>query len=174
MFDCGEIVLRELRESDLEGEWYTWFNDPYINKFQDKGIYPNSIEKQKDYYKYLLNSNKDIVMAIEHKDDKVHIGNIGLHKIHYVHRNCEIGIVIGNKKYLNKGYSKIVISKIKEYAFKTLNLNKIFCIIMLGNTASYKAFKSCGFEEEAHLKNHFFKNGKYLDAYILSIFNKNL
>ena len=89
------INLRELRETDLEGSWYKWFNDSVVTKYQNKKIFPNTRENQKKYYSYLQSSNADVVMAIVDEETNKHLGNVGLHKIDWVHRYAELGIVIG-------------------------------------------------------------------------------
>jgi hypothetical protein len=81
-FVQGEyIFLRELQESDLEGDWYKWFNDPEVTIFQNKGIFPNSREKQRHYYDFLTQNNNEVVFAIVEESSNKHIGNVGLHKM---------------------------------------------------------------------------------------------
>jgi len=171
-FELENVYLRELRKSDLEANWFQWFNDNNITKYQDKGTFPNSIEKQTDYYEYLLSSKSDIVFAIIDKTSDEHIGNIGVHNIDYIHRRCEIGIIIGENKYRGKGIAKLCIDKVKSYVFDTLNLRRITVFIMHENIASIKAFESCGFLKEGTMKEHFYKNGKYLDSIIYSLIKK--
>jgi len=166
-FDLGDIYLRELQARDLDGNWYKWFNNSKITQYQDKGIYPNSYEKQFKYYNYLLDSDEDVVMAIIDKKTEMHIGNIGLHKINYIHRRCEIGIVIGEEKFLSQGFGTICVETFVKYAFDILNLNRIMAIIMEENTSSLAIFKKAGFFQEGILNSYFYKNGKYLNSIIL-------
>ena len=96
------IYLRELRESDREGNWYKWFNDSEVTKYQNKKIFPNSKEKEEKYFSYLIDSNSDVVMAIIDSKSNSHLGNVGLHKIDWIHRSAELGIVIGEKVFYGK------------------------------------------------------------------------
>lgn len=165
--DLGEICLRSLTESDLQGNWYKWFNDTEVTKFQNKGVVPNTIEKQRDYYEYLKKSHEDIVLAIIHDKDDIHIGNIGLHKIDYIHRHADVGIVLGERKYWNRGYATKCIEAIKNYSFKTLNLHRLTAHTMKDNKPSYNAFLKAGFKEEGIMSEFFYKNGKYLDMIVV-------
>ena len=115
------INLRELRETDLEGSWYKWFNDSVVTKYQNKKIFPNTRENQKKYYSYLQSSNADVVMAIVDEETNKHLGNVGLHKIDWVHRSAELGIVIGEKEFYGKKYGKQAWKLITEYGFNILN-----------------------------------------------------
>jgi RimJ/RimL family protein N-acetyltransferase len=166
-YDLGDIYLRGLSEKDLLGSWYKWFNDPEVTEFEDKKIFANTYEKQKDYFEYLRKSQTDVVLAIARKDNDQHIGNIGLHKIDYIHRRAEVGIVIGEKDCWGKGYASRSVECIRDYAFNVLNLHRLTALIMKGNESSYKVFTKYGFKEEGVLRNYFYKNGKYLDAHIV-------
>jgi RimJ/RimL family protein N-acetyltransferase len=170
--DLGEIYLRGLQESDLSGNWYTWFNDPVVTRYQDKGFFANTREKQRIYYDHLIKSTSDIILAIILDSNDTHIGNIGLHKIDYLHRHAEIGIIIGEKDYWNKGFATKSICAIVDYAFKTHNLHKLNSLVMKENTGSMKAFENAGFEEEGMIKDYFFKHGAYHDVVLWGKINK--
>ena len=102
--DMGGIYLRSLRQDDLAGNWYTWLNDPVVTRYQDKGIIPNTREKQQSYFEHLAKSSSDVVFAIVFDQTDRHIGNIGLHRIDFIHRHADVGIILGEKDYWNKGY----------------------------------------------------------------------
>jgi [ribosomal protein S5]-alanine N-acetyltransferase len=155
------INLRELRRADLEGNWYKWFNDSVVTKYQNKKIFPNTRESQEKYYSYLLNSNSDVVMAIVDAASNKHLGNVGLHKIDWVHRSAELGIVIGEKEFYGKKYGKQAWKLITEYGFDILNLHRIFALIMEKNIASIKCAEAAGFNCEGKIRDYFYKNGTY-------------
>jgi RimJ/RimL family protein N-acetyltransferase len=168
----NKIYLRELRKSDLSGPWYSWLNDSEVTVFQNKGIFPNSIEKQAQYFESLINNNNDIVLAIVEEDSNKHIGCVGLHKIDWVHRSAELGIVIGDREVWGKKYGKQAWSLITNYGFNVLNLHRIFAIIIEGNIASQKSAEAAGFIQEGNLRDYLFKDGKYLNAFYYSKLNK--
>ena len=162
------IFLRELRQLDLNGPWYSWLNDSEVTVFQNKGIFPNSIEKQTQYFESLINNNHDIVLAIIEEDTNKHIGCVGLHKIDWVHRSAELGIVIGDRDVWGKKYGKQAWSLITDYGFNVLNLHRIFAVIIEGNIASQKSAESAGFILEGKFKDYLFKGGKYINAFYYS------
>jgi len=163
----NNIYLRELRKSDLNGPWYTWLNDSEVTVFQNKGIFPNSIEKQTQYYES-LNNNNEVVLAIVEEATNKHIGCVGLHKIDWIHRSAELGIVIGNRDVWGKKYGKQAWNLITDYGFNVLNLHRIFAVIIEGNIASQKSAESAGFILEGKFKDYLFKEGKYLNAFYYS------
>lgn len=155
------FILRELRENDLEGNWYNWFNDSRVTTYQDKKIFPNTREKQRKYFEILAESNSDVVMDIVDKGTNTHIGNVGLHNIDWVHRSAELGIVIGETEFYGKKYGKQAWHLITEYCFKVLNLHRISAIIMTNNIASIKCAEAAGFICEGEIRDYFYKNGVY-------------
>jgi len=166
--DGGEIYLRPPRRQDLEGNWYSWLNDQVVTKYQDKGIFPNTQEEQEGYYNYILKSKKDVIFAICEKKTDKHIGAVGLHKINWIHRSAELGILIGEKDYWGKGYGKTAWNLITGYGFDVLNMHRIYAFIMYENIYSIKSAKSSGFKEIGRIKDTFYKNGKYHDAFLLN------
>ena len=155
------FYFRELREDDLNGNWYNWFNDSEITKFQNKKIFPNSYEKQKKYYEYLLKSSTDVVFAIIDDSSDIHIGNVGLHHIDWVHRSAELGIVLGEKDFHGKKIGKGAWDMITKYGFDVLNLHRVYAIIMEENHSSRKCAEAAGFKLEGKISDYFFKNGTY-------------
>ena len=123
----NDIYLREIRLSDLDGDWYNWLNNPSVTVFQNKGIFPNTREKQLDYFNKISKSKNDVLLAIVENSSKKHIGNVGLHNIDWVHRSAELGILIGDKSSWGKKYGKKAWNLITEYGFNTLNLHRILC-----------------------------------------------
>ncbi len=162
--DGNGFYLRELKLSDVEeGNWHAWFNNPEITVFQNKGIFPNTREKQKQYFDYLATSNHDVVLAIIDKSSGMHIGNVGLHQIDWVHSSAELGIVIGEKEAWGKKIGKEAWQLITNYGLNTLNLHRIYAQIVEGNIASCKSAEAAGFKREGLIRDVLFKNGKYLN-----------
>jgi [ribosomal protein S5]-alanine N-acetyltransferase len=159
------MYLRELRESDLEGRWYSWFNDSEVTQYQNKKIFPNSRERQREYYNTVKSSATDVVLAIVDERSGKHIGNVGLHKIDWVHRSAELGIVIGEKKFWGKGYGCQAWKMITDYGFDVLNLHRIYAVVMADNKASQNCAERAGFKKEGHIRDVFYKDGKYKSVY---------
>ncbi|MFC1760453.1 GNAT family N-acetyltransferase [Planctomycetota bacterium] len=165
------IYLRELRESDLEGNWYNWFNDAKVTTFQNKKIFPNTKQKQRKYFERLNASTEDVVFAIVESETKKHIGNVGLHHIDWVHRSAELGIVIGDISCWGRKYGQQAWRLITEYGFNTLNLHRLYAIIMTENHVSVKCAEASRFRREGKISSYFFKNGEYKDVYYYNAVN---
>lgn len=166
--DGGSIYLRAANEKDLKGNWYSWLNDPVVTRFQNKGIFPNTRDKQRDYYHVMINSKNDVLFAIVEKKSKKHIGSAGLHKIDWVHRSAELGIVIGEKAFWGKGYGKVAWNLVTFYGFKKLNLHRIYAVVVKKNSAAIKSGQASGFKIEGQMRDVYFKNGRYYSTLLMS------
>lgn len=167
--DGGDIYLRVPNDKDLEDSWYSWFNDQVVTKYQNKGIFPNTIDKQKEYFYSIKDSKTDIIFAIVEKKTGKHIGSVGLHKIDWIHRSAELGIVIGEKKFWGKGYGKMAWNLMTYYGLKILNLHRIYAHIFKDNVASIKCAEASGYEIEGEMRDMFFKHGRYHSVLLFSV-----
>jgi [ribosomal protein S5]-alanine N-acetyltransferase len=161
------IILRPLTEKDLDGSWYGWFNDPEVTWYQNKGIFPNTLEKQTVFYQHLQNDSSQVTLAIE--SEGVHIGNVTLKDIDWVHRTAELGIVIGEKAFWGKGLGAQAWWLITRYGILTLNLNKIMARVFSGNERSLKSALRSGYVVEGEQAEQFYRHGQYYSAILVGI-----
>ena len=98
------IYLRVLEESDITEEYMTWINDPEVTRYLGTGVYPATVDNMKKWLEKFQDSTTDLAFAITDKETDLHIGNITLHSISWIHRTAEIGILIGQKDYWGNGY----------------------------------------------------------------------
>jgi ribosomal-protein-alanine N-acetyltransferase len=151
--------------------WYNWFNDEETTKHMQKHYYPNTYDLQLQYFKSSIENNKSKMQCgIFHKQEKVLIGTISLNNIDLINRNCELSVIIGEKKFQNLNFFIESHKLMLRHAFDTLNLNKVYggTIIKEMNILFCRVL---GYTSEGKLIEHVFKNGKYHDAYRFGILN---
>lgn len=166
---CDGFYLRGLESTDLAGHWYDWFNDSEITRFQNKGYIPNTLQAQTSYFEALQKSDHDVVFAIIDDVSDSHVGNVGLHGIDRLHRTAMLGIVIGEREYMGRGWGKQAWVAITKYAFEVINLHKVSATVFDGNDRSLKCALAAGYEVEGCQKEQMYKNGKYCDLIWLGI-----
>ncbi len=166
-----KTILRKLEEKDLD-KTLAWLRDSCVNKFLSQDFKNLTKEHEIQWFGSIQNSRKDIAFAIDTKDKYVHIGNCDLRKINLIKRSCELGIVIGEKKYWNKGYGLDTIKSLIDFAFNKLNLRCIELNVYKYNHRAIKLYKKCGFKEKKVLKKNHFYDGKYWDTFVMEIKNE--
>ena len=162
----GKTVVRKLERRDLEKSM-TWLKDPSVNKFLSHDFNNLTVGQEEAWYGFLQDSKNDLVLAVLDKNDSKHIGNCALHKIDLVESTCEIGIVIGEKKYWNRGFGSDAIKSVVRFAFKSLNLSKILLNVYSYNKRAIKSYKKCGFVQVKVLEKNHFYSGEYWDTLVM-------
>ena len=116
----------------------------------------------------------EIRLAICLKEDDTPIGLADLINFEPVHSHAEVGITI-LAKHQNKGYGKMVLQLLEEYAEKKMHLHQLFAYVSAEtNIASTKLFLSASYTPIAVLPQWFFINGEYVDiTFFQKILKKN-
>lgn len=158
------IYLRTLEEKDLRGNYVSWLNDEQVSKYNSHHVFPYSFEEGLSYIRKSQKTKDTLVLTIIVKNGDVHIGNIALQKIDYVSRNAEFAILVGEKKYWNKGYSKEASFLVLNHAFRALNLHRIYCGSFKENVAMKRLTGFLGMRQEGLRRQAIYKNGKFNDV----------
>lgn len=95
------------------------------------------------------------------------VGVCGLTSIDWVNRRAEFSLYIG-PKYQSMGYGELALRALIQHGFDRLNLNSIWGEVFAGNPAM-KTFLKVGFRNEGRRKQFYFRDGKYIDAHLISI-----
>ncbi len=97
-----------------------------------------------------------------------YVGNVFLIHINRLHRHAQAGITIKQAAW-NRGYAKELIRAILDFAFRDLDLNKVYLQIFTTNEKGMRLWAKLGFQVEGTLRQHYLVNGEYHDMYSLSI-----
>jgi len=167
------IVLREYRKEDLP-YMRKWVNDIEITQYLSNiFLYPHTLNETENFLNNILQGASNFKgFVIAHKDTEEYIGQIDLIKIDWVNRVGTLGIVIGTKDNLSKGYGSEAIKLIQEFAFNKLNLHKLDLEVRAYNKRAISCYEKCGFKEEGRIRENFFVDGKYTDTLFMGILKK--
>ena len=161
--DGTKVYLRALVKGDLEGNYVHWFDDEEVCRNNSHHRFPYSLEQLDEYISVANSSKNRLVLAVIHKDDKVHIGNISLQDIDYINRTAEIAFILGEKQYWGMGYMREAGKLIITHGFNSLNLNRVYCGTFSSNVGMQKLASTLGFKEEGRRREAVFKNNQYVD-----------
>jgi RimJ/RimL family protein N-acetyltransferase len=167
----GNIYLRGLSLSDVNESYYRWMNDPDVTAYLETRFCPHSLEDLNDYVSSIKKDRNNVFLAIVLRNGNRHIGNIKLGPISWFHRLADVALIIGEKDCWGKGYATEAIRLVSDYAFNKLNLHKLTAGCYDANKGSAKCFQKAGFSIEGQRKNHYFCDGRYIDAILLGKLN---
>ena len=173
LFIVGKtIALRAINRKDVTNtNWYGWFNDEETTKNLQKHYFPNSVEKQMQFYESLINDKSKLqLMIIDKETPELVLGIVSVQKIDLINRNADISLVIGEEGARDLKRAHEVMSLMIKHSFETLNLHKV----TVGYIESLKYWgiflmKRFGFEQEGELKEQMYKKGKYHNIILLGL-----
>jgi len=164
------IKLKKIEEYDLQ-LLRSWRNDDRIMKWCRQNDLLSSTDQVRWYEKINIDPTiKMYLITTLIKGCTNCIGVCGLTSIDLINSRAEFSLYIA-PEYQNKGYGKTTLITLLNKGFNDFNLNLIWGETFNKNPA-YKMFKSLGFKKEGTRRQFYYKNGKYVDAHLVSILRK--
>ena len=168
----GKVTLCPLKKQHLARS-LQWLTDPCVNKYLSHNFRDLTEDQEEKWFYYVQDSEQDMVFAIFDMETGLHIGNCALHKIDQKKSDCELGIVIGEKEYWDKGYGTDSVKVLTDFALGDLGLLRIRLNVYIYNHRAIKAYIKCGFEQIRVLKRNHLYNGKYWDTLVMEYAKKS-
>ncbi len=162
-----KIYLTPFTRQHLENPKYlAWMNDLSLtsNLVISDYLMPVTFEQLEEYYSKNGLTRNGVFFAIHEKCTDEFIGTAKLAHIDWLTRSAEFGRVIGDEEARGKGYGTEIIALILDYAFLTLNLNKVSAGTHADNKAALKTYQKFNFQIEGRIRQACYKDGKLIDT----------
>jgi len=78
--------------------------------------------------------------------DGRHIGNCVCYNINEAGGEAEVGIMIGDRAYWNRGYGTDAMTALVNHIFQTTGLNRLYLKSLHWNQRAHRCFRKCGFK----------------------------
>jgi ribosomal-protein-alanine N-acetyltransferase len=152
MISGDKVKLREKRLADAADD-YAWLTDAELAALDAAPLSTTTFPQ------YLASYTSDLrypptirhQFAIETREGK-HIGNCTYYGIDSDKGEAELGIMIGDRTYWDKGYGADAVATLLEYVFEKTKLNRLYLKTLVDNKRAQKCFAKCGFTPYGHLK----------------------
>ena len=164
------IRFRAPERTDLP-TFVKWINDPEVRAGVSLFL-PMSLAQEEQWFEDMLSRSKEeqpMTIEISERGKWAAIGNIGFFKIDSISRSAEVGIMIGDKDYWNKGYGTEAMQLILKHGFETLNLNRIFLRVFANNPRAIRCYEKVGFVHEGRQRQAIYTDGDYFDILLMGI-----
>ena len=139
------IYLSPISMENIE-DFMRWINDPEIahtTSFHSRVI---SLIQETEFVEMLAKEG-NIFSIVTHKDDTV-IGNCSFFGIDETNRSAEIGIMIGEKEYQNKGYGTEATNLLLKFGFENRNYHSIHLHVFSFNERGIACYEKVGFKPQ--------------------------
>ena len=152
MITGSKVILREKSSVDAWND-YAWETDPELSQLDATRPITMTFSQYLSDYAYELHHSPPASrqFAIDTLDGK-HIGNCSCYNLDKTRGEAELGILIGNHDYWDKGYGTDAVTTLVSHIFHQTNLKRIYLKTLDSNTRAQKCFKKCGLTPYGHLR----------------------
>ena len=134
---------------------------------------PTNPQQQYEKIQRFIEDPNTIIFTICDKKTGNILGETAFFRIDWVGRMATFYIAIAGKENHHKGFGTETVKLMIEYAFETLNLNRVQLHVATKNIAAIKAYKRNGFIIEGLLREAMYGEGQYHDFHLMGILKKD-
>ena len=146
------INLRPLTISDCNKRYLSWLNNNEVNKYLETRWTKHSVNSIKEHVRNINKSKNNIILAIEDKTSKKHIGNIKLGPINFNHKSSEISYFIGEQNLWGKGYGYEAVKLMSKFSLLELKIEYLLAGVYENNKSSAALLKKLGYTLQGRFK----------------------
>ena len=147
----SKVRLREKGLADALND-YAWQTYPELTRLdaatQLTVTFPQYLSSYASELRYSPSIRRPF--AMETLDGK-HIGNCVYYGIDRVKGEAELGTMIGDRDYWDKGYGADAVVTLVRHIFCQTNLKRIYLKTLDWNIRAQKCFQKCGFTSYGHM-----------------------
>jgi ribosomal-protein-alanine N-acetyltransferase len=167
--ETPRLVLRKVTQKDVS-DIFVYASDPEVTRFLRWGPHQNisATEKYVDEVLQQYSQGQDGPWLIEQKNGHVVVGHIHLMEIEIQHQKAQVGFVL-SKNYWNKGFMTEALGKVLEYAFTSLEMNRIEGWCITENQAGARVMEKSGMRKEGELREYLFQKNRFWDFSVYAI-----
>ena len=172
VLDLGEYALRPLRPSD-GSSWYAYLSDPEVTRLTSYQIETAAaVTAMIEDYLAGYAQKTSTRWAIARKDPDTLIGTCGYYWWNAGHSVAELGYDL-SRSYWGKGVMSRAVQAATQWAFETLEANRIQATVMADNFGSARVLEKNGFLQEGTLREYKICRGKACDFWMFSLLRKD-
>ena len=140
-----KVRLRRKKVTDVRND-YNWQSDSELARLDAAPVLKLSFPVYLlDYIEAVHRRERGrFPLAIETLDGK-HIGNCTCYAIDDGKSEAQVGIMIGDRDYWDKGYGADSINTLVDYIFQSTLLDRVYLKTLDWNLRAQNCFRNCGF-----------------------------
>jgi len=166
----GDKVYLSSVEKDNIEILRQWRNTPSLRKYFREFKEISKLDQESWFFKRVVGGQgvNQIDFEIHEKNNGVLIGHCGLYYINWVSRSAELTVYIGDDDFRTCGCGKDALILLFDYAFYSLNLNRVSCEVYDNNEAIH-IYRHLGFKDEGVLKQSYYCDGVFGNSHMLGL-----
>lgn len=153
MIDGTKIRIRQKQLEDARND-FKWQSDPELSDLDAVSQldipFPIYLEEFREQLRNSSSARKNY--AIETLNGGKHIGNCVYYNIDKIRHQAEVGIMVGDRDYWDKGYGTDAMNTLVNYIFNNLDFKRLHLKTLEKNIRAQHSFMKCGFSPYGHLE----------------------
>jgi ribosomal-protein-alanine N-acetyltransferase len=163
-------LIRPLATDDLD-LLYAWYNDQEFS-YWVSGNWPLATLLRRDEFERKMYEEDEYRYAITDQQGNL-IGSVGFDEVNLTARSARLYIGIGAKDHWGKGYGTDALQVFSRFLFQQWNFHRLHAETWQENARALACYQKLGFVVEGRLREAYFIDGKYYDAFILGLLKKD-
>jgi len=139
-------IHRLFSEDDISDSYVSWLNNPEVVKYSNQRFRAHSIPIVLEYF-LTFEGGSSIFLAVVTKDGGQVFGAMTIHCIPE-HETADVGILIGESKYWDKGIEKVAWRTVLELLSNDACVRKVAGGTLSCNFGMIKIMKDTGMQED--------------------------
>ncbi len=162
----GELVRLTMEDPETMAPLYSrWFADSEYVRLQDwdpaRRFSVKNFQRRIEKYQESGESFNFFIRTLD--GDRI-IGDIGIDDINWSHRDCDVGIGLGEREVWGRGYGTDAMRVILRYAFTELNMHRVSLGVFEYNQRGIRSYEKAGFIHEGRQRKYLLKEGRRWDV----------
>lgn len=147
-----------------------WYQDNELMKYYDELPVRSPFEVEELMRRYISAQNRlDFIIETKKKET---VGTIYFSNINWYDRHLEIHTMVGEKNKRNMYFGAEAAFLMTIHAFHQLGMHKIYSRLLPFAKEAGALQKELGFRKEAVLKNRYYQDGEYYDAWLYGLLDR--
>jgi RimJ/RimL family protein N-acetyltransferase len=168
MIKGKHVAIRAIEKKDLF-QLMNWRNNPELRKFFREVNEINTMNQEKWFESISEKNSINKMFSIINLNTQELLGACGLCHIDWINRSADFSIYIGyNNLYIDDKYATDAGKLMIEYAFKILNLHRLWAEIYSIDNKKMLFFNSLGFKLDAELRDTYWYDNKWNNSLFYS------
>lgn len=169
VLESDRLIFRSYMESDAAVQFQLRSNEA-VMKFMDNDAHQSEAESLSmiNWINESYKAKGGINWVIVEKESKQMIGYFGFWRLMKIHVRAEIGYAL-LPEFWGKGYMTEAANALLKFGFNEMGLHSVEGNVNKLNADSIKLLEKLGFVKEAHFRENYFFNGKFIDSIIYSL-----
>ncbi len=169
VLETERLRLRMVRPGDITAV-FEIFGDEYVTRYYGLETYTSIDQAAERIHIYRRNFSKrrSIRWGITFKDSEWLLGTVGIMNWKPRFYNAALGYDLA-RRYWRQGIMFEALTAVLNYAFTTMQMNRLEAFVMPQNKPSSQLLEKLGFQNEGLMREYGYWRGKFHDLNLYSI-----